>query len=306
MTLITVKGLTKSFNGAKVVDGIDFSLGEGRCMALLGPNGAGKTTTLRMLTGLLAPTAGSIQFQGLTPQADQRQLIGYLPQIPAFYSWMTGREYLQYSGRLCGLKPKEVKERTEELLERVGIAASGKRRIGGYSGGMKQRLGLAQALIHRPKLLVLDEPVSALDPIGRREVMTLLQTLKQETTILFSTHVLHDAEALCDDVLIMRSGKVAVCGDIADIRLANRQPVLVVETAGDDRSLAWIKGWKDERYEYVKELELTGRGMRLIVSDVEHTRRELIRQIAAQDIQVLKLEIGQTTLEDLFLKVVGS
>jgi len=304
--LVRVEGLTKVYGSATVVDDIHFSIGEGRCIALLGPNGAGKTTTIRMLTGLLVPTEGRVRFQHLHPQADRRRLIGYLPQIPAFYSWMSGVEFLIYSGQLCGLSAKEARLRSWDLLERVDIKAAGKRRIGGYSGGMKQRLGLAQALIHKPKLLVLDEPVSALDPIGRREVMSLLAELKQETTILFSTHVLHDAESLCDDVLIMRAGQIAVSGAIDDIREANRQPVLVIETEGDERSRTWLKSWSGQQHPYVQEIEQIAKGVRVVVTDVERARRELVQQLAASDVRISKLEFGQTTLEDLFLKAVGS
>ena len=193
LPLLDVQGLTQIFGATKAVNDISFTIDEGRCAAILGPNGAGKTTTIRMLAGLLSPTSGRIHFQSLPRGADRRQLIGYLPQVPAF--WLDDRAGISDScWQAMRLKREgSCRSRSTEWLERVGIAEAAKRRIAGYSGGMKQRLGLAQALIHRPKLLILDEPVSALDPIGRREVMGLLRDLKQETTILFSTHVLHDA-----------------------------------------------------------------------------------------------------------------
>ncbi|UVI31330.1 ABC transporter ATP-binding protein [Paenibacillus spongiae] len=303
--LLQVEGLTKSFAGSKAVDDIHFTIGEGRCMALLGPNGAGKTTTIRMIIGLLEPTSGSIAFRNQASGTDRRKQIGYLPQIPAFYGWMSGKEFLVYAGRLCGLSAREADARSKELLERVGIANAGKRRISGYSGGMKQRLGLAQALIHKPSLLVLDEPVSALDPIGRREVMALLSELKQETTVLFSTHVLHDAEELCDDVLIMREGKIAVYGAIDDIRDANRQPVLLLETEGDERSRQWLKEWLRNKPAYVQSAEEVDRGIRLVVNDVRTARRSLLAQLVEADVRVTKLEFGHTSLEDLFIKAVA-
>ncbi|MCQ6562584.1 ABC transporter ATP-binding protein [Paenibacillus mendelii] len=303
--LLKVEGLAKSFAGSKAVDGIHFTIGEGRCMALLGPNGAGKTTTIRMITGLLEPTSGSISFRYQEPGMDRRKLIGYLPQIPAFYGWMSGKEFLVYAGRLCGMSARAAEASSKELLERVGIADAGKRRIGGYSGGMKQRLGLAQALIHKPKLLVLDEPVSALDPIGRREVMALLSELKRETTVLFSTHVLHDAEELCDDVLIMREGRIAIHGAIDEIRASNRQPVLLLETEGDERSQGWVEEWMRHQPAFVQTAEVTGSGLRLVVNDVGAARRMLLAQLAEADVRVTKLEFGHTSLEDLFIKAVA-
>ncbi|MBW7476411.1 ABC transporter ATP-binding protein [Paenibacillus oenotherae] len=304
MTLLTVEQLTKTFGGTCAVDGIGFTIHEGRCVALLGPNGAGKTTTIRMLTGLLAPTSGRIAFRGFAPGADHRSVIGFLPQIPALYGWMTGQEFLIYAGRLCGLSAKEAQIRCSGLLERVGIASAAKRRIAGYSGGMKQRLGLAQALIHRPKLLILDEPVSALDPIGRREVMELLRELKQETTILFSTHVLHDAEELCDDVLIMRAGRIAVGGAVSEIRNEHRQPILTLEIEQDEQSRNWLRGWLQAPPAYVQSTSANGGGARLVVTDVHAARRSLMGELLESDVRFTKLEIGHTTLEDLFMKVV--
>lgn len=306
MALLTVDKLVKTFGDVRAVDGIGFEVGEGRCAALLGPNGAGKTTTIQMLTGLLRPTSGAIRLEGVAPGQDYRGLIGYLPQAPAFYGWMTGREFLIYAGRLCGLSAKEAALRSSELLERVGIGAAGKRRIAGYSGGMKQRLGLAQALIHRPKLLVLDEPVSALDPIGRREVMALLGQLKAETTVLFSTHVLHDAEELCDDVLIMRSGRIAMGGSLEQIRERDRKPVLTLETEGDAGSRRWLEGWLRRLPEGVEASSRTASGVRLVARDLDAARSELLRELAEAGVRVAKLEVGQTTLEDLFMKAVGN
>ncbi|BBH24680.1 putative ABC transporter ATP-binding protein YxlF [Paenibacillus baekrokdamisoli] len=306
-SLLAVEGLSKSFGAKKAVDHISFTIGEGRCVALLGPNGAGKTTTIRMLTGLLAPTTGTISFPGLADGIDRRQIIGYLPQVPAFYGWMTGREFLLYSAKLCGLSGKEADLLCDSMLQRVGIADAAKRRIGGYSGGMKQRLGLAQALIHRPKLLILDEPVSALDPIGRREVMELLSELKQETTVLFSTHVLHDAEELCDDVLIMRSGHIAISGSMNSLRNQHRQSVLFIETEGDPKSKEWLARWLKQPPKFIQSsvLLMNGNGAKLLVNDIDSARRDILAQVLSAEVQVTRLEFGYSTLEDLFMRVVS-
>nr|WP_090983473.1 ABC transporter ATP-binding protein [Paenibacillus sp. CF384] len=312
MELVAVEGLSKTFSGAtSALQDIDFTLWEGRCTALLGPNGAGKTTTIRILSGLLQPSSGSIRFRDLKPGDDHRPLIGYLPQTPAFHGWMTGDEFLRYAAGLCGLTKREAAARSAELLERVGIADAGRRRIAGYSGGMKQRLGLAQALIHRPKLLILDEPVSALDPIGRREVMQLLGELKRETTILFSTHLLHDAEELCDDVLIMKSGRIVISGAIEDIRAAYREPVMMVEVENTEEArtafLQLISGVSSSaQFFHSVRLQPGGNAVKLHVqhNQIDHARRIVLQQLLDRGIPVTKLEFGSTTLEDLFMKAV--
>lgn len=300
--LLQVEDLTKQFGGADAVAGISFSIEAGRCAALLGPNGAGKTTTIRMLTGLLKPTSGRLSYNGVRHQESPRALLGYLPQSPAFHGWMTGREFTIYAGRLCGLRGEEARLQADSLLERVGLADAAGRRIAGYSGGMKQRLGLAQALVHRPKLLVLDEPVSALDPIGRREVLELLIELKKETTILFSTHVLHDAEELCDDVLIMRGGEIALQGSIDQIRNDYRKPIITVHTEQDERSRVWREGYKGEYAHHVRQLD---NGIQITVADMDLARQELLAQLSLDFIPVTRLEFGYSTLEELFVKVVS-
>lgn len=309
--LLQVNGLVKTFGQTQAVKGISFQIQEGNCTALLGPNGAGKTTTIRMLTGLLKPTEGSIVFHGLREGEDRRSLLGYLPQSPAFHNWMSGMEYVVYAGRLCGLSAADAKKRAQELLERVGLAEAAKRRIGGYSGGMKQRLGLAQALVHRPKLLVMDEPVSALDPIGRREVLSLLKELKSETTVLFSTHVLHDAEELCDDVVIVRSGQVALQGALSQIRSEHRRPIIQLRLEDHIPSQEWAASFvkrtsSDERWKtLIEETNLNASTIQLTVNDMDKARQALTEELAREKVSFSRLEAGYSSLEDLFMKVVG-
>lgn len=304
MELVKAEELTKHFGKATAVERISFTLPEGRCTALLGPNGAGKTTTLKMLSGLLQPTGGSIRFHGGTAGKDIRSLIGYLPQYPAFYGWMTGREYLEYVGRLAYMTKRDAKDRAAELLQWVGLAEAKNRRIAGYSGGMKQRLGIAQALIHRPRLLILDEPVSALDPIGRREVLELIRHMKLETTILFSTHVLHDAEEVSDDVLIMRAGKIAVSGSLEQLRKQGRQPLVIVE--GDGSLEPWGRGLSERLGEWIESAEVSGTSARLVVRDMDKAKLALMADLVAHQVPVRKFAASETSLEDLFMKVAGA
>ncbi|GLO64368.1 ABC transporter ATP-binding protein [Oceanobacillus kimchii] len=299
MELLKASDLVKSFGSKNAVNGINFDIEEGRCVALLGPNGAGKTTTLKMLSGLLEPTSGSIDFKGEKAK-DLRQFIGYLPQYPTFFNWMSGKEFLVFAGQLAKLNRKEAEKRSEELLERVGLTNAKKRKIGGYSGGMKQRLGLAQALIHRPKLLILDEPVSALDPLGRREVLDMMREIKEETTILFSTHVLHDAEEISDDILIINAGKIVISGSLGNVMEEYRQPILQIEF--ESLATDWLKSIAS--YSFVSEVNIQGNKASIVLKDMVYGKQALLRDIADRKLPIRKFEISQTTLEDLFMKVV--
>lgn len=301
MSLIQIQGLKKSFQGTEVIKGMDFKLEKGKCIALLGPNGAGKTTTLRMLSGLMKPTAGSIVFNDAKKDGDIRHLIGYLPQFPVFYEWMSGLEFLQYVGQLAGLTSKEAKERSKELLELVGISDAKNRRVGKYSGGMKQRLGIAQAIIHRPQLVMLDEPVSALDPFGRREVLELLEGLKKETTILFSTHILNDAEEVCDEILFLHNGEIVESGTMDDLRERHQQAKI------DLIFRKKTKGIIDVFNHHALTLSILEEGNRIsvFVKDVEVARKEFLKLISDNDWHLEKFEISSMTLEDVFMKVVG-
>lgn len=299
MELLKANDLVKRFGQTNAVEGINFCIEEGRCVSLLGPNGAGKTTTLKMLSGLLAPTSGTIDFKGEKAK-DLRQFIGYLPQYPAFFNWMSGKEFLVFAGQLAKLNRKEAEKRSDELLERVGLTDAKKRKIGGYSGGMKQRLGLAQALIHRPKLLILDEPVSALDPLGRREVLDMMREIKEKTTILFSTHVLHDAEEISDDILIMHEGKIMVSGGLGSVMEEYRQPIIQIEF--ESQATDWLKSIVN--YSCVSEVNSQGNKTSIVLKDLVEGKQRLLKDIVERELPIRKFEVAQTTLEDLFMKVV--
>ena len=203
MAAIKCEGLTKRYGNVVALDSLDLSIKERSIFGFLGPNGAGKTTTVKLLVGLSNPTVGRawIAGQEVTPEAiGLRKKIGYLPEVPAFYNWMNGPEFLSFVGELHHLSKAEIKNRSDELLELVELKETAKRRIGGYSRGMRQRLGIAQALMNRPEVLFLDEPCSALDPIGRREVLELIKRLSAGATVFMSTHILSDVERVCDSV----------------------------------------------------------------------------------------------------------
>ena len=198
---------------------LDLSIAEGEIVGLIGANGAGKTTTLKLILGLLVPDSGQIELVGTrSGSGDSKSKVGYLPEQPAFYEYLSGREFLFFVGDLFGLDRKTLSERATSLLERVGIAESAHRPIRTYSKGMQQRLGIAQALLNDPKLLLLDEPMSGLDPIGRRFVRDLLLELRsQGRSVLFSTHIIPDAEFVCDRIALMRAGQLTAVGTVDDL-----------------------------------------------------------------------------------------
>ncbi|MEH7224602.1 ABC transporter ATP-binding protein [Bacillus sp. JJ1566] len=300
-TLVSIENLVKQFGKETAVNNLSFDIKKGSCTALLGPNGAGKTTTLRMLAGLLHPTSGKIAFDGME-NGDNRKYIGYLPQHPVFYNWMSATEFLVYVGQLAHLPKKESQQKADELLELVGIADAKKKKIGGFSGGMKQRLGIAQAMIHEPKLVMLDEPVSALDPVGRREVIEMMRELKKKTTILFSTHVLHDAEEVCDDIVIIRKGELALSDSLAGLRKKHQHDVIVIEAEKDITD--WANGLT--AIESVQEVTVERTTATIVVTQLDASRNAILQDILIKKIPVSTFKIGQSSLEDVFMKVVKS
>src|SRR2546423_6067226 len=209
---------------------LNLSVNEGETFGFLGPNGAGKTTTLKLLMGLISPTAGSAKILGRDwrdPEIKKR--IGFLPEQPYFYDHLTPRELLDYYGRLSGLPSRERKLRVPKMIERVGLWDSADVQLRKFSKGMLQRAGIAQAILHDPKVVFLDEPMSGLDPMGRREVRSLIEELKEEgKTVFFSTHILSDAEALCDRVAVINLGQLRGVGAVADLTSGVKGKVEIV------------------------------------------------------------------------------
>jgi len=220
--MIQIESLVKTYGTVRALDGLSLRVEPGVVYGFLGPNGAGKTTTMRILTGLARPDSGKVTIMDQvlgTPGVDIRPKIGVMPEEPAFYGWMTAREYLRdFIAPLYGLAPKAAKKRADELLEIVDLKKAARRRIQGFSRGMRQRLGLAAALVHKPPILLLDEPVSALDPAGRKEVLELIEELRGQTTILLSTHILADVERVCDVVGIINQGRLIAVGTMDQLR----------------------------------------------------------------------------------------
>ncbi|MBP2078697.1 ABC transporter ATP-binding protein [Oceanobacillus polygoni] len=302
MSLLTVNNLTKTYDGKTAVNNVSFEFEHGKCIALIGPNGAGKTTILRTLAGLLKPSEGTIHISDTSLNDDVRKYIGYLPQYPVFHSWMTGMEFLVYSGQLALLSKKQAKDRAQVLLEKVGIADARNMRIGKYSGGMKQRLGIAQAIIHKPKLLMLDEPVSSLDPIGRREVLTLMEELKDEMSILFSTHILSDADEVSDALLLLHQGNIVESGSMTALRQKYQTSTIALEFESDLPSYqAKVNALPSISGSYLERNVL-----QVNATDIAIARQELLATAAKENWELVNFTLNRASLEDMFMKVVNS
>ncbi|MCL2562469.1 MAG: ABC transporter ATP-binding protein [Oscillospiraceae bacterium] len=227
MTAVETFSLSKQYKHTLAVDHVSLRVPEGVKCGFLGKNGAGKTTTIKMLMGLKKPTSGGFSIMGEEQVFGRRNLaVGYLPDVPNFYSYMTGAEFLDLCGRLYDIPAAKRKEQVQSLLKRVGLDKA-RGRISTYSRGMKQRLGIAQAMINNPSIIFMDEPISALDPMGRRDVMDIVQSLT-DTTVVFSTHILSDVEDICDYILIIEKGRILVQDSLAGLKASHAKDMAKV------------------------------------------------------------------------------
>ncbi len=300
MSAIEIHGLVKRFGSVTALAGFDLSVPRGAVFGFLGPNGAGKTTTLRIMTGLARATAGHVVIEGVTVGRGARPPLGYLPDTPSFYPWMTAREFLRYIADLHGLEDPPI----DATLERVGLHDAGRKRIGGFSRGMKQRLGLAQALLPEPRVLLLDEPVSALDPAGRKAILDILHDLRGSLTVFFSTHILSDAERVCDEIGIIDAGRLVLQAP-RDVLLAQyARPIYEIDVTPEGvPQLAALAGRLDA-LPWTARTELAGTRLRLRVHDLDEARRELLPLLAG--LPVLRVEMVGATLEDIFLSLTNN
>ena len=306
---IETRGLTKRFGSILALDRLDLAVPRGSIFGLLGPNGAGKTTTIRILAGLARPTAGSALVAGVPVglgQPELRRRLGYLDQDPRFYSWMKGRELLELVGRLHGLGGAELRTRVAGMLERTGLAGAAERRIGGYSGGMRQRLGIAQALVHAPELLILDEPVSSLDPEGRRDLLELVAGLRGEATVVFSTHVLADVERICDRVAILDRGRRVTEGPLEELLAAHARPIYNLDPAPRQEAAVAALLARLRAAPWTTDVTATAVGIRVTVADPDAAAGAILPLVVACGVVLESFERARPTLEDVFLELVGN
>ena len=278
------------------LENLTMQVGEGEVFGFLGPNGAGKSTTLKLLMGIIFPTSGSAKILG-RPISDvsMHQEIGYLPEQPYFYDYLTAAELLDYFARFFGFSANERKERVARMLKKVGLETAGKIQLRKYSKGMLQRVGLAQAILHDPKVVILDEPMSGLDPIGRREVRDIILELKKEgKTVLFSTHILTDAETLCDKVGVIVGGKLQGVGrpdDIVGMKSLGME-ILFEADANDARS-ASVRS------------KATQSGSRFALRVTEDSVYAAMEELRAAGAKIASVSHIRPTLEEYFLHLVA-
>lgn len=304
MEVLRVNNLFKSFKGLNVIEDLSFSVEENSIFGFIGKNGAGKTTTMKMILGFLEATKGEIYVCGekvIYGNTSTNKYIGYLPDVPEYYGYMTPKEYLKLCGEVTGMRKKDIKVKSEELLTLVGLEGVN-RKISGFSRGMKQRLGIAQALLNEPKLLICDEPTSALDPIGRKEILDILYKVKNKTTIIFSTHILSDVEKICDTVGLLNDGKIVMYGNLQEIKSKFKTDSIVIELQDKDKGLILeekLKSIKD-----ITEVVVEGKEVKLQVKNMEEVSKDIIKVFAENNISIRKYEILEPSLEKLFLEVV--
>lgn len=304
MNLLTIRGLSKSFGSQKIIDNLNMSVPEGSVFGFIGQNGAGKTTTMKMVLGLLQPDQGEILVCNNPVhfgQTKTNSYIGYLPDVPEFYNYMTPMQYLMLCGEIIGLPTKEIQKRGIELLSLVGLNGINKR-IGGFSRGMKQRFGIAQALLTHPKLLICDEPTSALDPVGRKDILDILHKIRGTTTVLFSTHILSDVERICDQVALLNNGKIAISGTLSEIKSLHGHDGLLLEFS-NNTDLQQFK-----THNTIKPLlsnsEETDREIILHSQEMEQLQHTLFLVLAETELYPIKIEFTEPSLESLFLEVI--
>jgi len=299
---IEIEGLTKKFKNLVAVDHLNLTVKKGSVFGFLGPNGAGKTTTLRLLMGLARSTSGTARILGRDIHNNMlsiRKRIGYLPDVPALYGWMTAKEYLTFVGELFNIEQSELDQRVGSLLEFADLRGV-KTKIGGYSRGMKQRLGLVQSLVNQPEVLFLDEPTSALDPIGRKEVLDMIESLAEETTVFFSTHILSDVERVCDTVAILNKGKLMTESNLAELKSRYAQPIFLMEF--DSEYSAFKK--RLQGFSWVLAIEQEANKLKIRVDDAKFGQMELPRLLAQTGVLLRGFEIIEPTLEEIFVQVV--
>jgi ABC-2 type transport system ATP-binding protein len=303
--MLKAVNLTKSYGSHQVLKGISFDIKKGMIYGFLGQNGAGKTTTMNILTGLIGCNSGEIYLKGKPLREDKRKLleaVGYLPQHPVFYGYMTALEYLNFIGQVNKMSSKEIKDRSREVLEIVKLTEDSKRKVGGYSGGMKQRFGIAVAMFNHPEILILDEPTSALDPEGRLEVLELIEKLKTEgTTVFLSTHILNDVERVCDEVSILHEGRIIVSEDLETLRNKYIQPIFDLEFEKDCTDIK--KGLLE--VDWVQNVAVSRNQASIYVRDINKAKQELLKTLSNENNPIMSFSLRKSNLEDIFLRLVN-
>jgi len=300
MTLVEAEDLTKDYGDVRALDGLDLTVEAGSVHGLVGPNGAGKTTAMQLIVGLISPTAGEARVGGEPAgSVAAKERIGYSPQQLAPKASMSGRRYLTFVGRVAGLDRSAARDRAAELIEWLDLEAAAERRIGGYSGGMRRRISLAQALVHEPDLLVLDEPTAGLDPSGRQQVMDALEAIPEAgTTVFVSSHVLAELEQYVDVVTILRDGEEIVTDDVDVVQRTYGGEAIAVRTDDDETARELLAG-----AETVGTVEATEDRLLVTTDEPDACRREIQERLLEHDVALQSLS-AEGTLQEAFVEAV--
>ncbi len=301
---IELDRLTRMFGDNRAVDEVSLVVPAGSVYGFLGPNGAGKSTTLGILAGLDFPTSGSARILGHDVVGDAamvRRLTGVLPDVPGFYGWMTARDVLTMAGRLFQLPTGVLRERIEIVLDLAGLSGVDGP-VGGYSRGMKQRLGIAQALINAPPVLLLDEPTSALDPLGRKDVLDVISALAGRTTVFFSSHILDDVQRVCDRVAILDKGRILLESSIEDLRSTSTSQRVTIELAS--QAEAEILAGRISREPWASQIDRRLDRVECSTTDVSLAQQRIPVLITENGLALRKFEIEERSLEDVFVDLV--
>ncbi len=295
----------KGINSVWAVDEINITMEPG-VHGFLGPNGAGKTTTINMLIGAISITEGKAKIKGENAGSIKaRRLIGYLPQNPSFYDTMTGEQYLKFVGELSGLRRNDAKQKALELIENLDLLEARDRKIEKYSEGMKQRIGIAAALIHDPELLILDEPTSNLDPIGRAKIIKHIKELSRKMSIFVSSHILSEIEQMCEKVTIINRGKIILTDTIKNIKkmhsIKESRSIVILDTSSNEKLIQQLK---EKDYIANAWIDETDNKIHIISKDIKMLQKAISIMIIEKDVILREFHQPETSLQDIFIEII--
>ncbi|PZX56688.1 gliding motility-associated ABC transporter ATP-binding subunit GldA [Algoriphagus chordae] len=300
---LEVSQLSKLYGKQKALDEVSFSAKPGRILGFLGPNGAGKSTTMKIITGFLSADSGEVKVMGkdaLNSPKEVSRLIGYLPEHNPLYLDMYVREFLEFSGGLYGVSGQQLKSRTQELLHRTGLEPEQHKKIAQLSKGYRQRVGLARALIHDPQVIILDEPTTGLDPNQLVEIRSLIQEVAKDKTLILSTHIMQEVEAICHDVVIIDKGKILVSDALSNLKSNAAETILILETE-EDMQCDWFQniGMVDFGAKGKNELLIS-------TSDPSSARKAIMQVITERSLNLISLNQRKKNLELIFREITNA
>jgi ABC-2 type transport system ATP-binding protein len=306
--VIETFNLSKTYKNIRALNALELKVHQNSIFGFLGPNGAGKTTTIKLMLGLTRPTTGTAHIFGMDSVSQSvsiRARIGYLPQEPHFYKYMTARQTLRFTARFFFKGPKQaIEDRVDEMLELVDLSGKADRPIRTFSGGERQRLGIAQAQVNYPDLLILDEPASSLDPLGRRDVLEVMSKLRKYTTIFYSTHILDDVQRVSDTVVILNKGELVAEGPIEELLAGSEGVIYIIHMKGDAelvlkgvQALPWVHAVKTSQHNEENIWQVS-------VTDPQEAEAQLLKLLVNGPVTVTEFRRKQYELEDVFMQVI--